>query len=115
MSNNPKTINYNIIASSAIVLWNYIRSIAATLLTVLSLYIIVIGIINNKNTAEYGGPVIEMALFIAFSYLLFLNEGYQVAMLGIKSGNINSYMSQPKVYKIFKLMFDGKDEVLLSS
>ena len=110
--NSSKTMSY--IAASASILWDYFRSIAATLLTLLSLYIIIVGIVNNKNAAEYGGPGIEMILFISFSYLLFLNEGYQVALLGIKSGKISTYMTQPKVYKIFKLMFEDKDEVFLS-
>ena len=77
----------------------------------LSRYIIVVGIIEDNNVADFGGPGIELILFFAFGYLLFLNEGYQVALLGIKNDKIHAYTSSPKVYKIFQLMFEDKDEM----
>lgn len=46
-----------------------------------------------------------------FSFLLFLNEGYQVALLGIQNGKLSDYLDRPKVHKIFELMFNNKNEM----
>ena len=40
-----------------------------------------------------------------------MNEGYQVALLGIQNGKINDYLNHRKVHKIFELMFDNKNEM----
>ena len=45
---------------------------------------IVVGIANDWNVLDLGGPFIEIPVFACSAVLLFLNEGYQVGLLGVR-------------------------------
>ena len=73
-------------------------------LCLISSTVVLIGLSNDWNVLQLGGPFLELPLILCAGIVLFLNEGYQVGILGVRYlSNISPDF--PHAQKVKQLIF----------
>jgi hypothetical protein len=88
-----------------------VRNVAACLLTAFCAFIIVVGLSLDCNVSVLGGPYGEPFLLLACFFVLFVNEGYQVGLLGVKSLDERALAPYPRAKKVRHLIFGDGDKL----
>ena len=68
---------------------------------------VIIGISNDWNILDLDGPFIEMPLFFLSALVLFLNEGYQTGLLGVRYFNLEQMSPYPTAKRVRSLIFSS--------
>lgn len=75
----------------------------------MSIAVLILGIVGDYNAAEMGGPFLESLLLIFGLALLFVNEGYQVGIIGVKNMDESEMSAFPRAQKIRSLIFPSEN------
>jgi uncharacterized protein YqhQ len=76
------------------------------LVNFLSLLLIVYGISRDYNVAHFGGPLPEAIVLLLAFYVLFLNEMYQVSLIGLKDFDLQQLERFPYTKRVRDVVFD---------
>jgi hypothetical protein len=86
---------------------NSLKTFFSCFITAASLIIIVAGLYLDCNASVLGGLYVEPFILIFCFWLLFMNEGFQVALIGIKTMSSDDLIITPNALRIHHLVFGG--------
>lgn len=87
------------------------RSLFSCCLVFLCAIIIVVGLCLDCNVSMLGGVYFEPILLLICFFILFVNEGYQVGLLGVKTTNDVDLIKYPRAKAIKVLIFGDGDKL----
>ena len=87
------------------VAWARIHRALSVLFSCFCAVTVIIGLANDWNALDMGGPFFEIPVFLLSSIMLFLNEGYQVGILGVRYFTAKQLEKFPQTHKIRRLIF----------
>lgn len=90
-----------------------IKYVVASVVCIFYIGIILIGIGEGNNIANFGGPAVEYPLLFAVLILLTYNEGFQVGVLRSEHLDANDIEQEgyPRAARIHRLMFSNGSQL----
>ena len=86
--------------------FNLIRILSSCLALAFSISVLIVGLIFDSNQADFvGGPISESIILVFALFLLFINEGYQVAVIKSQHMTDSELVKYPNAKKIRDLIF----------